>query len=457
MGEIEPTRYQWWVFAILILTMCGFVGASLLAHRVANAVNEDAISIATNAAPAIEALSEARGELVRITIAGASVLANEEEVGDFQTATLAPALTALREDLQRYLKQPFYQREDESYQTVAIAVRTVEADANALRAAEISGDHRHAIDILRTGLLPAVGRIDPAISKLVEFNADEVRQLGFAIPLRRRRAHQVGFVLQFLTGILGLALMSLVIRGIRDYARLLARARAATLMRDELLATVSHDLRNPINAITLTMRSIRRASLDAVMEKQAARIERAAERMNRLIDDLLQAAQIEAGGLPVEGKPEEISKLVESAVEIARPIADEKSAHLTSRSSVGADTVPCDSHLILRVLSNIIGNAVKFSPPGGSIVVKTERLPAEAQISVSDDGPGIPAEQKPHVFDRYWHQKKGNRRGTGLGLFIAKGIVEAHGGRIWIESAGRGTTVSFTLPWVRRAAEPVSG
>lgn len=437
------------ILAILILTISGFVGTTLLVHWIASVVNEDAISIATNAAPAIQNLSEARGELVRMAISGASALSSAREGRDVDVATLTATLSALRQDLMRYLKQPFYPREDVRYVEVDRTVHLLEARAVDLEAAVAAGDRRGAIDIVNTGLLPAIGRVDSAIARVVQFNAEQQRRLALDIPRRRSRAHEIGYLLQALTAMLCLILMSLVIRGIRDYARLLARARAASLARDDLLAMVSHDLRNPLNAVSLTVKAMRRASRDARTEKQAARIERATERMDRLIDDLLDAAKIEAGVLRVDPKPELASGLIDAVVEMFRPIADEKSIRIAGRPPAAAAVVACERHLILRVLSNTIGNAIKFSPQGGSITVRADSLPAEVRFSVSDDGPGIPAEHRAHIFDRYWHQKKGNRQGSGLGLYIAKGIVEAHGGRIWIGSEGPGTTVSFTLPLAR--------
>ena len=445
------------ILAILFLTIFGFVGSTLLTQWIASSVNEDAISIATNAAPAIQALSDARGQLVRIAIAGASALSRAREADEFDVVTLAAALPALREALTRYLEQPFYPREDVRYAEVDRTARMLEETAADLKLAVAAGDRHRAIDIARTALLPAVGRVDRAISRAVEFNVAQQRRLGLEIPQRRRHAHQIGYALQAITAFLSIVLMSLVIRGIRDYARLLARARAASRARDDLLATVSHDLRNPINAITLTVRAMRRASSDAQTEKDAARIERATDRMGRLIDDLLHAAKIEAGVLRADPKPEDAARLIDATVEMFRPIADDKSVRVVSRPPDATAVVSCERHLILRVFSNLIGNAIKFTPQGGAITVTAESLSTEVRFSVSDEGPGIPAEHRAHVFDRYWHQRAGNRRGTGLGLYIAKGIVEAHGGRIWVEDTSPGTTVSFTLPLDRTDAGRVSG
>jgi len=443
--DVEPAISPWLIFAILILTILGFVGSTLLTQWIANDVNQDAISIATNAAPAIQDLSEARGELVQLAIAGASALSSTGQQNEFDVSTLAAALAMLRQDLTRYLRQPFYPREDARYAEVDRTVRVLEAKIVDLRAAVAAGDRQVATDIVKAGLLPAAGRVDRAISQAVEFNTEQQRRLALQIPRRRHRAHEIGYVLQILTAVLGIILMSLVIRGIRDYARLLGRARAASLARDDLLATVSHDLRNPINAISLTVRAMKRASFER-LEKQAARIEHATERMDRLIDDLLDAARIEAGMFRADRKPEDASNLIAAVVEMFRPIADEKSIHVVGHPPAAPAVVSCERHLILRVLSNIIGNAVKFSPQGGTITVRAERLSADVQFSVSDEGPGIPPESRPHIFDRYWHQRTGNRRGTGLGLYIARGIVEAHGGRIWIGAESPGTVVAFTLP-----------
>jgi signal transduction histidine kinase len=444
--DVDPAALPRLVLAVLIVTMLGFVGATFLAQRIGKIVNEDAISIATNAVPAIQSLTDARSELVRIAVAAASALSSAREDANGGAVMLAAALPALHADLQRYLEQPFYPREGERYAEVERATRVLEARASDFAAAVNAGDPRAAASVAKKGLLPAIGTVDDALSRVVLFNTQQQRRLALEIPRRRLHAYRVGYLLQCLTAIFGLALMTLAIRGLRAYAQLLARARAANRARDEVLATVSHDLRNPINAIALTVRSIRRASADATIEKLAARIERATERVNRLIEDLLDAARIEARVLRPDRGPEDAGKLADAAVEMFRPMADERAIRLEARLPAGGAIVLCERHLVMRVLSNILGNAVKFSPQGGVIVVTAEPLPGEVRFSIRDGGPGIPLEQRGHVFDRYWHEKKGNRRGTGLGLYIAKGIVEAHGGRIWIEDAGPGTIISFTLP-----------
>lgn len=238
-----------------------------------------------------------------------------------------------------------------------------------------------------------------------------------------------------------------------ENADLYARALAARQAREDLLATVSHDLKNPLNAIALSTGALAR-QVDSEKAKQSvARIERATERMFRLIGDLLDAAKIEAGVLQAASQPEDATALIESATEMFRVIAADKDIRLIPASSPAAGLVSCERNLILRVLANLIGNAVKFSPNGSSISIEAAPEAGEVVFSVADTGPGIPAEHVSHAFERYWQQGGSDRRGSGLGLYIAKGIVEAHHGRIWIESApGRGTTVRFTLPIAQAAA-----
>jgi signal transduction histidine kinase len=230
-------------------------------------------------------------------------------------------------------------------------------------------------------------------------------------------------------------------------ARLYRQALEATRAREDLLATVSHDLRNPLSTIRLASFSLGRAGLEGAPAEAVARIERAVGRLTRLIDDLLEAARIEAGVLRTTVQPEDATALIEATTELLRPAAAERSIELCTRTEPGL-TVLCDRHLVMRVLANLITNSIKFSPPSGQVRVEADAGGgADVQFSVSDDGPGIPAEHLPHVFDRYWQPKGSDRGGSGLGLFIARGIVEAHGGRIRVESTpGHGTTMRFNLP-----------
>jgi signal transduction histidine kinase len=235
-----------------------------------------------------------------------------------------------------------------------------------------------------------------------------------------------------------------------ENAELYDRALVARRAREDLLATVSHDLKNPLNAITLSTHALAGRVEGGKSKQSVARIDRATERMSRLIGDLLDAAKIEAGVLRAAPQPEDASAVIESAVEALRVIAADKGIRLVAARPPAAGFVSCERSLILRVLSNLIGNAIKFSSDGSSVSIGAEPRTEEVRFSVADTGPGIPAEHLAHAFDRYWQQEGSDRRGSGLGLYIAKGIVDAHGGRIWIESTlGRGTTVNFTLPIAR--------
>jgi len=235
-----------------------------------------------------------------------------------------------------------------------------------------------------------------------------------------------------------------------ENAALYDRALAARRAREDLLATVSHDLKNPLNAIKLSTRTLARQVDSEKAKDSVARIDRATDRMSRLIGDLLDAARIEAGVLTAVPHPEDATSLIESAVELLRVIAVEKNIRLVAAPTATAGVVSCERNLILRVLVNLIGNAIKFSPEGSAVSIGAEAQAEQVLFSVADIGPGMPDEHVAHAFERYWQQAHSDRRGSGLGLYIAKGIVEAHGGRIWIESApGHGTTVRFTLPIAR--------
>jgi signal transduction histidine kinase len=170
--------------------------------------------------------------------------------------------------------------------------------------------------------------------------------------------------------------------------------------------------------------------------------------MMHLITDVLDASAIEAGRLSVTSRPEDSRALVHDAVDLLRPLASAKELAVRTEQahSIG---VSCDRDRVLRVLSNVIGNAIKFCPERSTIVIDVERFDHAACFSVRDSGPGIAAADLGRVFERHWHAEASAGGGSGLGLFIARGIVEAHGGKIWVESkAGAGSTFRFTLPLV---------
>jgi len=187
---------------------------------------------------------------------------------------------------------------------------------------------------------------------------------------------------------------------------------------------------------------------DQTWRKVAAGIRRSADRMNRLILNLLDVASIEAGRLVIEKKRDRVGSLVRDAIEMQQVLATAKTLALEAKIAAPDDLeVMCDRERLLQVFANLIGNAIKFTPEGGSITVGVEARGPEVRFAVNDTGPGILEDALPHVFDRFWQAQKTARLGTGLGLSIAKGIVEAHGGRIWVESQlGIGTKFFFTLP-----------
>jgi signal transduction histidine kinase len=238
------------------------------------------------------------------------------------------------------------------------------------------------------------------------------------------------------------------------------RAEAASRMREDLVAIVSHDLRNPLSAITMSAQLLRHSlPMDSTGRavKQLEIIARSAERMNRLISDLLDMASIDAGALAVDWQPHSAHELLLDVVEMLQPVASDKSIRMDVVNTPPGLTVRADKERLLQVLSNLVGNAIKFTREGGSVTLRAEPQPELALFCVSDTGQGISEEQMPHLFDRYWQAKKDGRMGVGLGLSIARGIVEAHGGSIWAESTpGKGTTFHFTLPRAEARPEQAS-
>ena len=240
-----------------------------------------------------------------------------------------------------------------------------------------------------------------------------------------------------------------------EHARLFNEAQQATKARDDILAVVAHDLRNPLNTVTMAASlMLENTPIERTQERRQVEIvRRAADRMNRMIQDLLDVKRLEAGKMGIELHPEPPLALVNDTLEMLRPLAISSTIVLDSNVAENLPPVIADAARIQQVLSNLVGNAVKFTPKDGRITVCAEQVDGEVRFSVIDTGPGIPAEQLPHIFGRFWQAKATDKRGIGLGLAIAKGIIEAHNGRIWVEShVGLGSTFYFTLP---TAAAPV--
>jgi signal transduction histidine kinase len=228
-------------------------------------------------------------------------------------------------------------------------------------------------------------------------------------------------------------------------AQLFGEAQRAIRARDEVLAVVSHDLKNPLESVLLSASLLLRSPESPRVRRYAEALHRSARQMDRLIRDLLDLSASDAGKLRVDMRSERLEPVLEEALVLFTTVAGEREISLGTGGVPLGREVRCDRERVLQVLSNLVGNAVRFAPRGGHVRIEVASSEREVAIAVRDDGPGIPPEDLPHVFDRYW--RRDSRRGTGLGLAIARGIVEAHGGRIHVESAvGRGSTFTFTLP-----------
>jgi len=237
----------------------------------------------------------------------------------------------------------------------------------------------------------------------------------------------------------------------RKAAEELARAR------EQVLAVVAHDLRNPLSTILGAASLLEDPTQDARdIRETLALINRAVDRMNRLIGDLLDVTRLEAGRLVLEQEPIAVRDLLAQTLESWEATAASRGLSFEVDPVSEGLAVFADRSRVLQVLDNLVGNAVKFSDAGGRIAVRATRgegSTTEVRFSVSDTGPGIPPEVLKELFQRFWQANAADRRGIGLGLAICKGIVEAHGGRIWCESQlGHGARFTFTLPISHQSA-----
>jgi signal transduction histidine kinase len=231
-------------------------------------------------------------------------------------------------------------------------------------------------------------------------------------------------------------------RRMRSDAELLARAR------EEALAVVAHDLRNPLNLINTTTQLLLEEALPPARQKAMLGVaSRAAKQMNRLVSDLLDTVRLQAGRLSLDIEDLGVDDILQQTEETFQPIAHERHVRLDVVPSVGHQRVRADPLRMSQIVGNLLGNALKFTPAQGQVTLCTVARDDSVVFEVRDTGPGIPPEHIDHLFDRFWQARPADHRGTGLGLAIAQGLVEAHGGKIWVESAvGTGSTFTFTVP-----------
>ncbi len=229
------------------------------------------------------------------------------------------------------------------------------------------------------------------------------------------------------------------------------RSDGALARRDGLLGIVAHDLRDLLGGVVLSAEMISKIAAGTATTEQilveTARLKRYAARMNRLVGDLVDTASIDAGKLAITPVPGDVAMLLAEAADTFRAAAAAKGMSLEVEAVEPFLTAAFDHDRMLQVLANGISNSIKFAPQGGRVTIRGQRHGSELRFCISDNGPGIPAESLEAIFERFWQVGKNARTGLGLGLYLSRCIVEAHGGRIWAESTpGSGAKIFFTLP-----------
>jgi signal transduction histidine kinase len=226
------------------------------------------------------------------------------------------------------------------------------------------------------------------------------------------------------------------------------KTREAVQQREDLMAVISHDLRNPLNVVFLSARLLTNEATEGTGCKNANIILRAASRMQNLVRNLMDFASIGAGQLlSIERKKIDIEPLITEVLSSFDKPSHDAAVALGQEIDADLPHISCDPDRFIQVLENLISNALKVTRSGGKVTIGAARDDEYIRFSVADNGPGIPTQELPHIFDRYFRGRFKAGKGLGLGLPIAKALVEGHGGRIWAESElGRGTVFHFTLP-----------
>lgn len=294
----------------------------------------------------------------------------------------------------------------------------------------------------------AADQLEPLLRQVLETRAP-AEGLELTLPSPVDPAETLSFLANFVPVVTAhgdlLGLGAVVIE-ITSRKRAEEEAQRQARMREEVLAVVSHDLKSPLGAVLLAATMLL-PDATGKARRYVETIQRNATRMENLISDLLDMATVQAGRLAVDRRPELAAGIVQESLEAHEPLARAKEVALTTVGDLGDAMVYADRDRILQVLGNLLGNAIKFCRAGDTITLRCVRYADHVELGVGDTGPGISEAELPHIFEPFWSAEKYVKKGTGLGLYIIKGIVETHGGTIRVESkVGDGTTVCFTLP-----------
>ncbi len=320
----------------------------------------------------------------------------------------------------------------------------------AARRRTATGDPRDVVPMLETSLSPARDRFEDSITAMLDSERDAFDHASHHARAFARWTQQLVLVATGVGIALSIAMALLSIRKLRGHYE---RERAATAAaqhssnaRDELLAIVSHDLRSPLSAIEMVACLLEERLEDPLSRKHVAVVRNASDRMQRLIEQLLDKATIETGAIDLRLERGDVAQIMRTVEELFSARARSAGVRLAVDSESGL-FANVDRERIIQVLSNLVGNALKFTASGGMITLAASAIRDRVCIEVSDTGEGISAEQLPRLFERHWQGRARGRGSLGLGLYIAKHLVEAHGGSIAVRSeVGHGTTFSFELP-----------
>ncbi|HEX8795086.1 MAG TPA: HAMP domain-containing sensor histidine kinase [Polyangiaceae bacterium] len=475
----RPAPWSWLVLSTGVVVLA-FVVAALVAWHRSAAIDEMAQAIATDADPGIRHLVEARTELhVMDTLVTSGLLDATRGKRGVDHDAFEESKRRLHGDLHAYLQLSLFPEARVRWHTVESELGEAETRLDAVVAKLDAGDNAGASALRDGGLGRSLQRADGALGAQIAFEADHASHLGEEIEAARREAQQTSYVLHALAVAVTLVVVGMSVGASRRYVAVLrdaaeaeacmtrkleavaAELRQEVARREDLVSIVSHDLRNPLSAVGMAARTLRRSlGPEAPARKQVDMIARNVTRMDRLIADLLAVAKLQEGGtLPIEPSAQDAGAIVGDVIDVFAASAADKGIEL--RSVLTRDLPPayCDGGRIAQVLSNLVGNALKFTPRGGSVIVTVDRAEADdVRFSVRDTGVGIPEEAVPHVFERFWQNERHRARGTGLGLYIAKGIIDAHHGHIWVTSrVGEGSDFQFTVPAASWPEEPSYG
>jgi signal transduction histidine kinase len=447
------SRFRLWLLLPFGAVVASFFASTFYSQRHERTIDDAALSIANNASPSIESLSEARAELRRLQLALTLYVTAPPAMRGLPLADFQDAQHRVESKVRLYLSLPYYPGERELWAAMNGDLARVEQASTRAFAQVNAGDRAGALATVRDQLRQAVDQTIDDLSRAVQFNARQAQELAMRIERERVRSNLIAYGLDAVSALFAVAAALFAMRAVRRYTALLeahnrlVEDRAAEL--EQFAGRVAHDVLSPLSAVSIALALLEpRVADDAKATSFIARGRSSLAHVRRIVDGLLEFAR--AGARPVEDSRAQVSEVIDEVIAELQPFARDCAVDLAVDPAATKGTVCCSAGVLTSLVANLVRNAIKHMGEGAvrRVRVRAAVRDGRVRVEVEDSGPGIPTGMESRIFEPWVRGAGVRQEGVGLGLATVKRLVQAHGGQVGVKAAvgGPGSCFWFELP-----------